>query len=333
MKKILISRTDGIGDVMLTLPMTGYLKEQFPGVEIFFLGRNYTRPIVECCSNIGQFLSWDVLGAKDLNEQVADIQNLQLDAVIHVFPDKEVAKVMKVANVPIRIGTSHRIVHLLTCNKLVHFSRKHSPLHESQLNFQLLKPLVSNLSFNLDRMYELSGFHAPAKHPEVDLLINKNKKNVIFHPKSKGSAREWGLHNFAELIKLLPSETYNIITTGTEAEGRMFRSTLVQPFSHVCDASGRLSLIQLISLIAHSDALVACSTGPLHIASALGIFTIGIYPPIRPMDPGRWAPIGPKSKVMVKDRECSKCRNNVECTCIIGIDPIDIAEELLEIIK
>jgi len=330
MKKILISRTDGIGDAMLTFPMAGYLKEQFPGVEIFFLGRNYTRPMVECCSNIDHFLSWDVLGAKDFDEQVEDIRDLELDAVIHVFPNKEVAKAMKAANVPVRIGTSHRIFHLLTCNKLVHFSRKNSPLHESQLNFQLLKPLIPQLSFNLDRMHELSGFHAPAKHPEVDLLIDKRKKNIILHPKSKGSAREWGMENFAELISLLPSETYHIILTGTEEEGKMFRSALVQPFPHVCDASGRVSLIQLVSLIAHADAMVACSTGPLHVASALGILTVGIYPPIRPMHPGRWAPIGPKSKVMVKRRECSTCRKSTECICITDIDPLIVAEELFK---
>lgn len=330
MKKILISRTDGIGDAMLTLPMTGYLKERFPGVEIYFLGRNYTRPMVECCRNIDHFLSWDVLGAQDMEELVSDIRSLELDAVIHVFPNKEVAKAMKAANVPIRIGTSHRIFHLLTCNKLVHFSRKKSPLHESQLNFQLLKPLIPDVSFDLERMHELSGFHAPAKHPEVDLLIDKNKKNIILHPKSKGSAREWGMENFAELISLLPSETYHIILTGTEEEGKMFRSALVQPFPHVCDASGRVSLIQLVSLIAHADAMVACSTGPLHVASALGILTIGIYPPIRPMHPGRWAPIGPKSIVLVKRRACNKCRKSTECACILDIDPLTVAEELFK---
>lgn len=331
MKKILISRTDSIGDAMLTLPLAGFLKEQFPGIEIYFLGRNYTRPIVECCRNIDHFVSWDVLGSEDFDVQVREFKKLLLDAVIHVFPNKEVAKAVKAAKVPLRIGTSHRTFHWLTCNKLVHFTRKNSPLHESQLNFQLLKPLLPNLSFDLDKMYERSGFHAPAKHPEVDLLIDKNKINIILHPKSKGSAREWGFENFEELIKFLPADKYNIILTGTEEEGALFREFLVDPYPTVCDATGRVSLIQLISLIAHADAMVACSTGPLHIASALGINTLGIYPPIRPMHPGRWAPIGPKSKVFVKDIECSNCRKEENCTCITEVDPLEVAEELFEI--
>jgi ADP-heptose:LPS heptosyltransferase len=38
--------------------------------------------------------------------------------------------------------------------------------------------------------------------------------------------------------------------------------------------------------------LVAASTGPLHIASAVGIHAIGLYPSKRPMHPGRWMPLG-----------------------------------------
>ena len=38
---ILISRADSIGDVVLTLPMAGVLKQILPGVKIIFLGKNY----------------------------------------------------------------------------------------------------------------------------------------------------------------------------------------------------------------------------------------------------------------------------------------------------
>ena len=328
MKKILISRTDSIGDVMLTLPITGYLKQHFPDAELFFLGRNYTRPIAECAKYIDKFISWDVLGAKDINEQVAELKSLNFDAIIHVFPNSQIAKLAFKAKIPLRIGTSHRTFHWLTCNKLVHFSRKNSPLHESLLNFELIKPLVPNLNVTLDQMLNLSGFEAPERHPEVELVLDKNKKNIILHSKSKGSAREWGLPNFAELIKLLSPEKYNIILTGTEEEGLLFRNALVEPFPHVKDVSGRLSLTQLISLIAHADALVACSTGPLHIASALNINTVGIYPPIKPMHPARWAPIGHHAKVFVNDIECNKCRQSDECTCMTGIKPEEVVKSL-----
>jgi hypothetical protein len=39
--RIILCRTDRIGDVILTLPMAGVLKEKFPGCTVIFLGRNY----------------------------------------------------------------------------------------------------------------------------------------------------------------------------------------------------------------------------------------------------------------------------------------------------
>jgi hypothetical protein len=39
MKTFLVSRTDAIGDVVLTLPLCGWIKEACPGARVIFLGR------------------------------------------------------------------------------------------------------------------------------------------------------------------------------------------------------------------------------------------------------------------------------------------------------
>ncbi|MDR0603875.1 MAG: hypothetical protein LBG80_06185 [Bacteroidales bacterium] len=85
--------------------------------------------------------------------------------------------------------------------------------------------------------------------------------------------------------------------------------------------SGKLSLQELICLINAADALVACSTGPLHIAAALNKLTIGIYSPIRPMHPGRWAPLGKNVHVLALDKKCNICRKTLDCQCIRSITP------------
>ncbi|RYG01290.1 MAG: glycosyl transferase family 9, partial [Chitinophagaceae bacterium] len=41
-ENIIISRTDSIGDVVLTLPMAKIIKQQFPDCRIAFLGKEYT---------------------------------------------------------------------------------------------------------------------------------------------------------------------------------------------------------------------------------------------------------------------------------------------------
>ena len=45
-KNILIVRTDRIGDLILTLPLAGLIKKQYPDARVSFLVREYTKNIV-----------------------------------------------------------------------------------------------------------------------------------------------------------------------------------------------------------------------------------------------------------------------------------------------
>jgi ADP-heptose:LPS heptosyltransferase len=91
-----------------------------------------------------------------------------------------------------------------------------------------------------------------------------------------------------------------------------------------------MDLSGFIAFIAASDVLVAASTGPLHIAAALGKAAIGIYPPIRPMDFGRWGPLGPEASSFSLVKSCTDCRDEPQqCICMQGIEAEDIAEEIV----
>jgi heptosyltransferase-3 len=305
-KNILISRTDSIGDVVLTLPMCGVLKKHFPNVKIFFLGRAYTQAIIERCEHVDQYINWDAMKEKSPAAQIAQLQALNADTVIHVFPRKEVLWLAKRAGIPVRIATGRRINTLTKCNKLVFFTRKGSPLHEAQLNLKLLKPLGIDKEYSLEELGELYAFtrkDSAAEQRVTEFLspYSSNKKKVVLHPLSKGSAAEWSLENYQRLTTLLPKEQFDIFITGTKDEGEKIQSSHPIKGEHVHDVTGKFNLTELIAFIDHCDALVAASTGPLHIAAALGKKAIGLYSPKRPIHPGRWAPVGKDAHVIVAD--------------------------------
>jgi len=307
MRTFIISRTDAIGDVVLTLPMAGVLKQLYPDAQILFLGRAYTEEVVMASEHIDGFINWD---------KCKDLSIFNADAIIHVFPNKDIARAAKKAHIKERIGTTNRIYHWWTCNRLVKLSRRHSPLHEAQLNLQLLRPLGAAAQYSLEDIRRYYGLTRLAPLPaDIAARIDPRRFNLVLHPKSRGSAREWGLDNFRELIRLLPQDHFKIFISGTAAEGELVRS-LFGEFPFLTDLTGRLTLSQLISFLSRADGLVAASTGPLHLAAALGINAMGIYPPIRPMHPGRWAPVGAKAKVFVKEGECEDCRKTGNCHCI-----------------
>jgi ADP-heptose:LPS heptosyltransferase len=322
---IILSRTDSIGDMVLALPMAKVLKDNFPGTKIYFLGREYTRPVVNACIYVDGFIELNDF----LNTSVS-IDNKTPQAIVHVKPLPDAAKRAKQMRIKWRIGTTNRVYHWNTCNKLVKLSRKRSDLHEAQLNLKLLQPLGIKKEFPLECIREWYGLEKlqPLQH-EVSSLIDGSKYNLILHPKSRGSAREWGLKNFISLIHLLDKHRYKLFISGTEAEKELVRP-LVEEVPHlVTDISGKLNLEQFMSFISQCDGLVACSTGPLHLAAALGIDALGIYAPLHSIRPERWGPVGKKTEVFVLNKKCSDCyKNKMPCHCVGEIDPLLIKKSL-----
>lgn len=328
----IISRTDAIGDVVLTLPVAGVLKSLYPRTPVFFLGRSYTEEVVRASVHVDRFLNWDEWKTLPAAEAAGALAATGADTIIHVFPNASIARLARQAGLSERIGTTNRLCHWLTCNHLVRLSRRHSPLHEAQLNLQLLKPLGANEEYTpeeIGRYYGLTRFQPLP--PEIAGLPDPDKFNLVLHPKSRGSAREWGLDNFRELIGQLPRDQFKIFITGTAEEGQLLQP-LLREFSFLTDLTGRLSLGELMSFLSRADGLVAASTGPLHLAAAVGIDALGIYPPIRPMHPGRWAPIGPRAKVFVKEGDCEACRKTGDCACMRGIRPGLLKDYLVSLV-
>ena len=315
---IIISRTDSIGDVILTLPVAAVLKQVFPDMVIGFLGTHYTKPIIDACAHIDVFIDKD-----DFLTQPVTIAGQNPQCILHVLPQAAIAKRAKQLQIPWRIGTTNRVYHWLTCNKLVRLSRKHSSLHEAQLNLALLRALGIKQQMTLPEIASSFALtHLPALPQQFADLLQPHKFKLILHPKSRGSAREWDLEYFAELCASLDPDKFQIFISGTDNEKPALKPLIDKAGDRVTDISGLMGLTDFIAFIAACDGIVACSTGPLHIAAALQKHALGIYPPMRPIHPGRWQPIGDKAQVFVLDKNCNDCRTDkTTCFCMQAIKP------------
>ena len=307
--------------------MAGFIKKYFPECKVFFMGRSYTKDVIALSKHVDDFIDYDAIETFDKQKQTNYLKEFGVDVVVHVFPKKEIAWLAKSAGIPLRVGTTNRLYHWLTCNKLIKLSRKKSDKHESQLNFKLLDFLNVDTSIALNDVSNFYGFtNLPSLNKEVEDLIDKNKFNIILHPKSKGSAREWGIDNFEKLVQILPKNKFKIFISGTQQEGDLMPEFLRN--KNITDLTGKLSLKQFIAFINAADGLVAASTGPLHIAAALNKKAIGLFVSKRPMHPGRWMPLGKNAYAVVFDKECADCKMGKECNCITKIDPKQIVDLL-----
>jgi ADP-heptose:LPS heptosyltransferase len=323
-----LSRTDSIGDVVLTLPMAGVIKKLHPTARVIFMGRSYTKPVIDLCVHVDMFLNYDDIQQLSLEDQKTFFKPLHIDFFVHVFPVKAIAAMAKAIGIKNRIGTTNRLFHWFSCNKLVRLSRKKSPLHEAQLNLKLLSFLHADTAFGLHEIPKFYGFErVPKTNSPVMQLLDQSKIKVVLHPKSKGSAKEWGLDNFAKLIAALDASKFQVFIGGTKEDGELMAEFLKVNTAAV-NVCGQLNLTEYIDFISRCDALVAASTGPLHIAAALNKKSIGLFTSKRPMHPGRWGPVGDKAKYLVYDPACPLCLSGRDCDCIQKIHPQHVIDLL-----
>ncbi|QBE65917.1 glycosyltransferase family 9 protein [Pseudoduganella lutea] len=322
LSRILICRTDNIGDVVLTLPLAGYLKQLIPGVTVDMLCRGYAAPVVRCCGAIDRVLAVEEMDADTLFEDG------RYDTVIFAFPHRALALAARRAKVPNRVGSSHRLHHWWTCNRLAHFSRVRSRLHEAQLNFALLKPLGIDYLPSLAEILPLYRLQAP-RSPEIAAMFDAATFNLILHPKSNGNGREWPLERYAELADRLRGDPgIAIWITGSRAEGELLArdagALLASP--NVRNLCGQLDLEGLVALIGMADGLVASGTGPLHVAAALGRNALGLFPPVQPIDITRWGALGTNATSLAAARQCDSCTGPQACECMQAISAAQVAE-------
>lgn len=317
----IISRVDNLGDVVLTLPTATALKKQFPNAKIGFLARDYARPILNYCQqSIDEIISWDELEKLPLDEAVKTLKAKQATHIIHTSPHKKIAKIAHKAAIPNRIGIVGRTYHWLHCNQRMDFSRKKSSLHEAQLNFKLLKNLIPNTEFSLEEIIELNPLTIPKPNEIIQKYLYPKKFNLILHPLSNGNGREWPIEKFIALIHQLDPKKYHILITGSPKEGEILKEKLILHCPQANDLTGKLNLNELLHLINNSDGLVASGTGPLHIAAALGIHTLGLFPLAASISTTRWKPLGKKAQYLKASQPCTKrCFKEKSCDCMSTI--------------
>jgi len=303
-KHILICRNDALGDTILALPCCGIIKQYYPDVEISFLGRNYTKDIIGLCEHIDHFVNFDEAFGLEDNTLRDFFQQQHIDTAIHLRAEQNTAQFIQRTGIKYRVGNLHYSKHLKTCNRFVSFGKSKSGLNEAQLDIKMLGAIGIK---DVPSRSELPNYYGIRKKPCLDdkwkPFLSKEKMNIVIHPMMTGHEREWGTDNFSKLINLLGTTDYHFIITGSKEENKVLQPWLSSLDNNIVDLTGKLSLTELLALIAHADGLVGGSTGPTHIAGAMGIHVLGLYTNRATQDAGRWGPIGRLAETLSCDNE------------------------------
>jgi ADP-heptose:LPS heptosyltransferase len=302
MKRILLSRTDAIGDLILTLPVARSIKEAYPDYHITMLVSEYTEQLLQGEEYVDGVMT---IPGRELGNyvEVKELSHLlqagDFDVVVFFYPRFSLALAARMARINRRIGTGYRSYSLLL-NERVKLHRKHSGKHELDLNYDLVESAFRELPRHEPHLVVLEQETASAQALLARHGTDSGEPYVIVHPFSRGSSPNWKPENYASLAQRLAASSVPVLITGSQQERQRFGS-LFADSPGVINVAGETDLRQLKGLIKAAAMVVTSSTGPIHIAMAVGTFAVGIYPPVAALSPVRWGPRGGANKLFVPE--------------------------------
>ncbi len=273
--RILIVRTDALGDLAISLAVQARILERCPQAEVHWLVSPYTAPLLDLLPGIS---------GVHLRETDTDLRslilNLKPDAVLNLsHRDRAIIPAAKAAGVPIRVARARGVGQILDATHLLWQSRQATRHHEAQNVLDFLAPfgwdggctapprLVLKETEREHGQKELAGI----PHPRLGVILRGSGSGAF------PSAVWW-----ANTLSVLTGAGWNPVVLSPPGD-----STL-EP----TDLRG------LLGRMGACDAIVGPSTGPTHVAAALGVPVLCLMG-LRPNHaPSRWAPRGEHIQVI-----------------------------------
>jgi len=293
-KRIIVSRTDKIGDLVLSIPSFYMLRKMYPEVEIVVLVRKYNYEIVENLPYIDRVLKIDDYRQKELLEK---IKHFKADVFIALYNDSYVAQLAKASKAKWRIGPLSKVNSFLTYNKGVWQKRSKSVKNEADYNLDLIKKLDPNL---FEENYEINNeIYFGSEHRKAVEIFRKDNsidgKTLVVNPFMGGSAKNITDEQYAELLKKVKSKKpeLNIVVSchiSEEDRGQKLVDAVDDKKVYLFANGG--DLLNLAALIEKADVYLGGSTGPTHIAGSLKRKIVALYPNKKTQHPVRWGVYG-----------------------------------------
>ncbi len=288
-ERILITRTDRLGDVLLSLHAVRFVREAFVESAIDFLVQ---APLVPVLS--GLLKSWNVGMVTPI-----DIRESSYSAALCLLDEPATTRKIRKARVPVRVGNYSKLSSWLHLTHGLRQRRSLALKSEGLYNLELAQKLASLCSRVVP--YAVAPFTIPVS-PEGALAADKALSRIgiggtdpfwVVHPGMGGSALNLSPMGYAKLVDSLVKEQACpvVLSMGpSHADLQMVEAILEERSDY--RVISHIPLEVLAEVFRRAKRVIAPSTGPLHLAHYVGTPTTGIYSPVKSHHPLRWAPWG-----------------------------------------
>lgn len=344
--RILVVRPDRVGDVVLSTPVYHTLKQSLKNCYVGALVSPYTAPLLKGNPYIDTVITDEpgragVAGDSFLRKR-KEIASHKFDAALLLMPTKRHAYMLFLAGIPYRIGVGHILYEVIT---LTHGVSRHKyvPLrHESDYMLDLARRIVPGKSGEVQNVWTQPEIFLTDEEKEIARnflaknVFDMTRPVICIHPGSGHSSPNWEAGRYAELAAMLSDSGMQVLVTGSESERAFEKAFNSGDGRGVRTAFGKLSLRELGAVISQVSVFVSASTGPMHIAAAVGTPTISMFCPLPACSPKLWGPVGTATRIVLPTEDfCrTKCPGDPHiCTFQSGGEGISVETVYSEVME
>ncbi len=320
-KKILIIKLRGIGDVVLSTVALDNLRVDFPSAQIDFLTEKPSNLFLSKLPQIDNVILFNKGNLFDRGKQILEIRKNKYDLVLDFYTNPATALLSRFSGAKYKAGFPYG-------------SRKSAyniwgptvrdKFHAAQLHIEFLKEIgLTHSSNNL--YFDSNESDYSILYNELQRFISKDKLIVGISPSGGWESKKCNPEKFAKIADSV-SEKYNaqiLILWGPGDYDDVTKiKELMQNESHIAP---KTDIMEMGACIRFCDLLIANDSGPMHISTAVGIPTLSLH---GPTDPNLQGPFGDKHEWINKaDLDCIicnllECNRNHECFRDLKIDDV-----------
>lgn len=298
-KRILISRTDDLGDVILTLPLAAAIKQRLPEVELAFLVRPYISHLVERIPEIDRTIT-----LPESKRGLEVFREYHPDAIIFAWPEFRLALDALRARVDVRIGTGYRWFSGLF-TRWVYDKRKKGASHEAEFELNMLSPILEG-PFELEMPELPISAEGEAEAAERLGHAGISGDYIIIHPVGRPYLPQYPPEHFAEVGRKLLGAYPDLSIIVTAGPNELPNA---EQICNMIDVPGRTASFTKLSpngvseLLRGARCFIGSPSHGAHLAALVRTPVVAVFPGAAPDWPQRRRPIGPNVVTLVPEAQ------------------------------
>lgn len=335
--------TNWVGDAVMSVPALQLLRARFPEARIAILAKPWVAGLYQRESFCDELIPYDALpGARGLKKKLklaSSLRQRRFDCALLLPNSFESAALVWLARIPTRIGYARDGRSSLLTHAISLPRPGEIPRHQRFYYLHLIERAGLVDHYPDSTQIRLDGASLAALEGRKRFAAATFRRPVIgVSPGAAfGGAKRWLPERFAAAASRVAVErNATIAIFGSKEEAPICDKVreLVEASGQVChNFAGLTSLLEFIEMAAACELMLTNDSGPMHIASALGVPTVAVF---GATDEEATGPTGPLSRVIREPVECSPCLLRecpIDHRCMTRVAAERVAETALALIE